>query len=51
MENSNEQNYKAGGFFVTTIGNTQYEVFINFKSEGSSMQKKAIRVAKKLFRK
>ena len=41
MENI-EENYSEGGSFETTIGNTQYEVVINFKQEGLSMQEKAI---------
>ena len=45
MEN-NEQKYNAGGSFETTIGKTQYEVVMNFKDEGMSMQEKALRVVK-----
>ena len=45
MENI-EENYSEGGSFETTIGNTQYEVVINFKQEGLSMQEKAIRAVK-----
>ena len=46
MENNNEQKYNAGGSFETTIGKTQYEVVMNFKDEGMSMQEKALRVVK-----
>ena len=45
MENI-EENYSEGGSFETTIGNTQYEVVINFKQEGLSMQEKALRAVK-----
>jgi len=45
MENT-EQKYNAGGSFETTIGKTQYEVVMNFKEEGMSMQEKALRVVK-----
>ncbi|MBP3197190.1 MAG: hypothetical protein J6N21_09340 [Butyrivibrio sp.] len=45
MEN-NEKNYSAGGSFETTIGKTKYEVVMNFKDEGMSMQEKALRVVK-----
>lgn len=45
MENI-EENYSEGGSFETTIGNTQYEVVINFKQEGLSLQEKAIRAVK-----
>ena len=45
MENT-EQKYNAGGSFETTIGKTQYEVVMNFKDEGMSMQEKALRVVK-----
>jgi len=41
-----EENYSEGGSFETTIGNTQYEVVINFKQEGMSMQEKALRAVK-----
>ena len=46
MDNNNEQKYNAGGSFETTIGKTQYEVVMNFKDEGMSMQEKALRVVK-----
>ena len=45
MEN-NENTYSAGGSFETTIGKTKYEVVMNFKDEGMSMQEKALRVVK-----
>ena len=45
MENT-EQKYNAGGSFETIIGKTQYEVVMNFKEEGMSMQEKALRVVK-----
>ena len=45
MEN-NEEKYNAGGSFETTIGKTKYEVVMNFKDEGMSMQEKALRVVK-----
>lgn len=45
MEN-NEEKYSAGGSFETTIGRTQYEVVMNFKEEGMSMQEKALRAVK-----
>jgi len=45
MENT-EQKYNAGGSFETTIGKTQYEVVMNFKEEGMSMQEKALRAVK-----
>ncbi|MBR1643647.1 MAG: hypothetical protein IJ683_15155 [Butyrivibrio sp.] len=45
MENT-EQKYNAGGSFETTIGKTQYEVVMNFKDEGMSMQEKTLRVVK-----
>lgn len=45
MEN-NDKNYNAGGSFETTIGKTKYEVVMNFKEEGMSMQEKALRVVK-----
>ena len=45
MEN-NEEKYSAGGTFETTIGRTQYEVVMNFKEEGMSMQEKALRAVK-----
>lgn len=41
-----DEEYNAGGTFETTIGNTQYEVVINFKQEGMSMQEKALRAVK-----
>ena len=46
MEN-NEEKYNAGGFFETTIGRTQYEVVMNIKEEGMSMQEKALKILKK----
>ncbi len=46
MEN-NEEKYSAGGSFETTIGRTQYEVVMNFKEEGMSMQEKALKIIKK----
>ena len=46
MENNTEQKYNAGGSFETTIGKTQYEVVMNFKEEGMSMQEKALRAVK-----
>ena len=46
MENT-EQKYNAGGSFETTIGKTQYEVVMNFKEEGMSMQEKALIIIKK----
>ncbi|MCR5234698.1 MAG: hypothetical protein K6E53_12475 [Lachnospiraceae bacterium] len=46
MENT-EQKYNAGGSFETTIGRTQYEVVMNFKEEGMSMQEKALKIIKK----
>lgn len=46
MENT-EQKYNAGGYFETTIGKTQYEVVMNFKEEGMSMQEKALKIIKK----
>lgn len=46
MEN-NEEKYSAGGSFETTIGRTQYEVVMNFKEEGMSMQEKAFKIIKK----
>ena len=33
-----ETKYNAGGSFETTIGNTNYEVVMNFRDEGMSMQ-------------
>lgn len=45
MENT-EQKYNAGGYFETTIGKTQYEVVMNFKEEGMSMEEKALRAVK-----
>lgn len=45
MENT-EQKYNAGGSFETIIGKTQYEVVMNFKVEGMSMQEKALRAVK-----
>lgn len=45
MEN-NEEKYNDGGSFETTIGKTKYEVVMNFKDEGMSMQEKALRVVK-----
>ena len=45
MENT-EQKYNAGGSFETTIGKTRYEVVMNFKDEGMTMQEKALRVVK-----
>jgi hypothetical protein len=50
MEN-NEKNYSTGGSFETTIGKTKYEVVMNFKEEGMSMQEKALRVVKEGTRK
>lgn len=50
MEN-NDKNYNAGGSFETTIGKTKYEVMMNFKEEGMSMQEKALRVVKEGTRK
>ena len=38
--------YSAGGSFEPQIGNTNYEVMMNFKEEGMSMQEKALRVVK-----
>ena len=38
-----ETKYNAGGSFETTIGNTNYEVVMNFRDEGMSMQEKALR--------
>ena len=46
MEN-NEEKYNAGGSVDTTIGRTQYEVVMNFKEEGMSMQEKALKILKK----
>ena len=46
MENT-EQKYNAGGSFETTIGKTQYEVVMNFKEEGMSMQEKVLKIIKK----
>ena len=46
MENT-EQKYNAGGSFETTIGKTQYEVVMNFKEDGMSMQEKALIIIKK----
>ena len=46
MEN-NEEKYSAGGSFETTIGRTKYEVVVNFKEEGMSMQEKALKIIKK----
>ena len=46
MEN-NEEKYNAGGSFETNIGRTQYEVVMNFKEEGMSMQEKALKILKK----
>ena len=43
---NNEEKYNAGGSFETTIGRTQYEVVMNFKEEGMSMQEKALRAVK-----
>ena len=45
MEN-NEKTYSVGGSFETTIGKTQYEVVMNFKDKGMSMQEKALRIVK-----
>ena len=45
MENT-EEKYNAGGTFETTIGKTQYEVVMNFKQEGLSMEEKALRAVK-----
>ena len=41
-----EEKYSEGGSFETTIGKTKYEVVLNFKEEGMSMQEKALRVVK-----
>ena len=41
-----ETKYNAGGSFETTIGNTNYEVVMNFRDEGMSMQEKALRAVK-----
>jgi len=41
-----ENKYNAGGTFETTIGKTQYEVVLNFKDEGMTMQEKALRAIK-----
>ena len=41
-----EEKYSEGGTFETTIGKTKYEVVLNFKEEGMSMQEKALRVVK-----
>ena len=38
--------YNDGGCFETIIGNTNYEVVMNFRDEGMSMQEKAIRAVK-----
>lgn len=38
--------YNDGGSFETTIGNTNYEIVMNFRNEGMSMQEKAIRAVK-----
>ena len=46
MENT-EQKYNAGGSFETTIGKTQYEVVMNFKEDGMSMQEKVLKIIKK----
>ena len=46
MEN-NEEKYNAGRSFETTIGKIQYEVVMNFKEEGMSMQEKALKILKK----
>ena len=46
MEN-NEEKYNAGGSFETSIGKTRYEVVMNFKEEGMSMQEKALKILKK----
>ena len=41
-----EKKYCPGGSFETTIGKTQYEIEVNFKTEGMTMQEKALRVIK-----
>ena len=41
-----ETKYNAGGSFETTIANTNYEVVMNFRDEGMSMQEKALRAVK-----
>jgi len=41
-----EEHYSEGGSFETTMGNTQYEVAINFRQEGMRMQEKALRAVK-----
>lgn len=41
-----EAKYNAGGSFETTIGNTNYEIVMNFRDEGMSMQEKALRAVK-----
>ena len=41
-----ETKYNAGGSFETTIGNTNYEVVMNFRDVGMSMQEKALRAVK-----
>ncbi|MCR5799617.1 MAG: hypothetical protein K6G69_06025 [Lachnospiraceae bacterium] len=48
MENTESvvTKYNAGGSFETTIGRTQYEVVMNFKEEGMSIQEKALRAVK-----
>ncbi len=38
--------YSDGGSFEATIGNTSYEVVMNFRDEGMSMQEKALRAVK-----
>lgn len=37
---------QCGGSFEITIGNTNYEVVMNFSDEGMSMQEKALRAVK-----
>lgn len=41
-----KENYSEGGSFEAIIGNTSYEVVMNFKSEGMSLQDKTIRVVR-----
>lgn len=41
-----EIKYNAGGSFETIIGNTNYQVVMNFREEGMNMQEKALRAIK-----
>lgn len=41
-----DEEYQDGGSFETTIGNTKYEVVMNFKQNGMSMQDKALKAVK-----